>query len=252
VSTASYTTSASASPSTVAPGGSTSVTASVKSSTASTVLVDLEVYNSSGTKVFQQFWDNQSFSAGQTRTFSASWAVPTSTATGSYTIDVGIFSPGWGSLLSWNGAAGGLTVGTATAPTNTPTATPKPTNTPTPKPTNTPTTTTTQRSYTTHATISPSTVTRPGNATISGSVTSASAGSALVDVEVYNSAGSKVFQQFWDNQSFSAGQTRSYSATYAVPSNAATGGYTVTIGIFSTGWGTVYSWNSQAGTFTVQ
>src|SRR5579859_588600 len=178
----SWTTSATAAPSSVAQGASTSLTASVKSSSATTALVDLEVYNSSGTKIWQTWWDNQSFSAGQTRTFSATWQVPTSTATGAYSLTVGVFSPGWTVLESWNTSAGGLSVTAAGAPTSTPTATPKPTNTPTPKPTNTPA----ARSYTTSATVSPSTVTRPGTATISSSVTSATAGSALVDVEVYN------------------------------------------------------------------
>jgi hypothetical protein len=130
-----------------------------------------------------------------------------------------------------------------------------PTNTPTARPTNTPTATPTsaaQRSFTSSAGVSPTSVTRPGNATITASVKSATATSVLIDVEVYNAAGSRVFQQFWDNQAFTAGQTRTFSATYAVPSSAATGTYTVMIGVFSPGWGTVYQWNGQAGSFSVR
>jgi hypothetical protein len=145
--------------------------------------------------------------------------------------------------------------------TNTPTA--RPTNTPTTRPTNTPTSRpstptatatsgSTQRSFTSSASTSPSTVTRPGTAAITTSVKSATATSTLIDVEVYNAAGSRVFQQVWDNQSFTAGQTRTFTASYAVPSNAGTGTYTVMVGEFSPGWGTVYAWNGGAGTFSVR
>src|SRR5206468_7133136 len=65
---ATYTSSATAAPTSVAPGQTVSITSMVTSSQASTVLVDVEVYDPASTKVFQQFWDNQAFSAGQTRT----------------------------------------------------------------------------------------------------------------------------------------------------------------------------------------
>ena len=81
------------------------MTVSVRSSTASNVLVDLEIYDSSGAKVFQQFWDNQTFSAGQTRTYSATHSVPLTARTGTYTVSIGIFGPGWSSFIAWNGQA---------------------------------------------------------------------------------------------------------------------------------------------------
>jgi hypothetical protein len=72
-----------------------------------------------------------------------------------------------------------------------------------------------------------------------------------VDIEVYDPSGAKVFQQAYDNQSFAAGQTRSYSTSWGVPTTAAAGSYSVKIGIFSTGWGTLYSWNNGAAVFSV-
>jgi hypothetical protein len=60
-----------------------------------------------------------------------------------------------------------------------------------------------------------------------------------------------VFQQFWDNQSFSSGQTRSFNVTWSVPASASTGSYTVKIGVFASGWGTLYNWNNNAAAFTV-
>jgi len=137
---------------------------------------------------------------------------------------------------------------TPTVATHTATATPKPQLTNTPTPTIVPA----QRSYTTSATSSPATVTRPGTVALTASVKSATAGSALIDMEVYNAAGTKVFQQAWDSQSFTAGQTRTFSANYAVPASAATGTYTIMVGVFSPGWGTVYAWNGAAGSFTAR
>jgi autotransporter family porin len=66
--------------------------------------------------------------------------VPTSSATGGYTIKIGLFSPGWGTLYHWNNSAGSITVSTGTASTATAVPTAKPTSTPvaTVKPTNTP------------------------------------------------------------------------------------------------------------------
>ncbi|MGZ5380066.1 MAG: Ig-like domain-containing protein, partial [Mycobacterium sp.] len=105
--------------------------------------------------------------------------------------------------------------------------------------------------YTTSATATPSTV-RVRNAVQLGIVvTSAVARSALVDVEVYGPTGVKVFQRAWDGQSFAAGQQRSYTASWSVPSNAATGRYVVRVGIFKPGWAGLYHWNSSAAQITV-
>jgi hypothetical protein len=83
-------------------------------------------------------------------------------------------------------------------------------------------------------------------------VTSATASNALVDVEVYNPAGTKVFQQFYDNQSFAAGQQRQYTNSWTVPAGAARGTYRVKIGVFSPGWGTLHDWEDNAGQFSVR
>jgi hypothetical protein len=82
-------------------------------------------------------------------------------------------------------------------------------------------------------------------------VLSATASNVLVDVEVYNAAGTKVSQRSWDNQSFAANQTRAFSTTWSVPATASPGSYTVKIGIFSSGWGTLHDWNNSAAVFSV-
>jgi hypothetical protein len=140
----SFTTSASAAPSGVSPGGTVTVTASVTSATAATVLVDVEGYSPSGGKVFQQSFDNESFTAGQTKSYPVSWAVPATAATGTYTVKVGIFAPAWGTLYSWNDNAAQFAVTAATATptsgssTSTPTSGPTATATVALSPTSTP------------------------------------------------------------------------------------------------------------------
>jgi hypothetical protein len=148
--------------------------------------------------------------------------------------------------------AGTSTSGATNTPTNTPTT--APTSTRTPTPTNTPVSTSTPAptaSYTTSAMVSPATVAPASSESITTSVQSSAAATVLVDMEVYDPTGTKVFQQYWDNQSFTAGQTRTYSSSYAVSSTAVAGTYTVKIGIFSPAWGALYTWNNGAAVFSV-
>jgi len=89
-------------------GGEATVTATVGSATALPVLVDVEIYDAKGGKVFQKAFDNQSLAAGASRDFSAQWTVPQ--AAGTYTVKVGLFSPGWGTVYAWNDSAASITV----------------------------------------------------------------------------------------------------------------------------------------------
>jgi hypothetical protein len=68
------------------------------------------VYDPTGARVFQQAWDNQSFRVGQARTFKTTWSAPLTAVAGTYTVKIGVYSPGWGTLYNWNGQAGVFTV----------------------------------------------------------------------------------------------------------------------------------------------
>ncbi len=140
--------------------------------------------------------------------------------------------------------------------TATPTKTPSPTATPgTPAPTATPAPTNTavpQEGWTSRVKPSTTSVRRGSGITLSTTVTSGTTTRALVDIEVYDPRGRRVFQSFYDNRSFVAGVPQTLAPQWRVPSNAARGTYTVMVGVFSTGWGTVYDWNASAGTFTVR
>ena len=153
-----WTTKATSSPSTVAPGSTVTVTVTVTSATTRRALVDLEVYSATG-RVYQHAWDGQSFTAGKTRTFSIAWPIPASEATGTHTVRVGIFGAGWGPLQHWNNTAGQFAV-TATTTTVPPTTTTTTTVPPTTTTTTVPPTTTTVPPTTT-TTPPPTTTTTP-------------------------------------------------------------------------------------------
>lgn len=94
----------------VAAGETTTITASVTSASATTALIDLEVYDGKGAKVFQKAFDGQALPAGQPTDFTASWTPAVSVSGGTYTAKVGIFAPGWGTLYAWNDSAASITV----------------------------------------------------------------------------------------------------------------------------------------------
>ena len=139
---------------------------------------------------------------------------------------------------------------TSTPPAATPTATAKPTNTPAPT-TATATTTTGALTFVTGAGASAGSV-APGQAiTITASVTASGATAALVNVEIYDPAWNKVHQRFFDNETFAANTRRDFAVAWTVPANAATGRYTMMVGVFKPGWNGTLSWNGQAGSVSV-
>ncbi|MGH2611141.1 MAG: hypothetical protein ACRDHF_18835, partial [Tepidiformaceae bacterium] len=126
-----------------------------------------------------------------------------------------------------------------------------------PPPTPTPTVTATPTappvgSWTASAKTSRSSVRRGQTQVVTATVTSPSTGNALVDIEIYNPQGVKVHQAYFDNQPLSAGVPRSFSTSWKVPAGSAKGTYTVKIGVFAPGWGTMYLWNDSARTFVVR
>jgi hypothetical protein len=108
-----FTSSATPAPSTFAAGGATNIAVSVTDTgTAglSNSIVELQVFNQSGTAVMTTYWTGQNFTAGQTLQFSYTWASPSSLATGTYSVDVGVFNSTWSQNYYWNGSAGSITI----------------------------------------------------------------------------------------------------------------------------------------------
>jgi hypothetical protein len=71
---------------------------------------------------------------------------------------------------------------------------------------------------------------------------------AIVDVEVYNSANTRVSQQFLSNQSIAASATQNFTTNW---SGGAAGQYRVAVGVFNSDWSQNYAWNDSAATITV-
>ncbi|GAB4453829.1 MAG: glycoside hydrolase family 44 protein [Armatimonadaceae bacterium] len=212
---------ATATPATFTQGGTTTLAVTVTCSTGSLTngIVDLEVYNASGQKVFQKYQSGQSFATGQSRAYSWTW---TPTAAGTYSVKVGVFAGSWSPNYHWNGNAATVTV-------NPPAANP---------------------TFTSSATFSPSSPRRNSAVTLTVPVRcqSGALSGGLVNVEVYNAAGQKVFQKFASGQNFATGQTIRYSWSWT-PTVAGT--YTVKVGVFSGTWAILYHWNNGAATIPV-
>jgi hypothetical protein len=126
-----FSSTASANPGGTAVGSTVTLSAQIKSLTTgptSNTLVDIEVFNQAGQKVFQQFYENQNFGSQETRNYQVGWQP---TAAGTYRMTVGVFSAGWTQNYHWNNSAAEVTVsGSATPPPNNPPPTPPPTNPP--------------------------------------------------------------------------------------------------------------------------
>src|SRR3989442_3900545 len=78
------------------------------------------------TTLFRSWFDNQTFFAGQQRTYPVAWPVPATAASGTYRVAIGVFSPGWATRYGWTNSAATFTVAVAAAPPPTPTPPPPP------------------------------------------------------------------------------------------------------------------------------
>ena len=188
------------------------------------IIVDLELYDASGRKVMQKVIGNQLFGVRHARNFS--WTIqPVDLAVGTYTLKVGVFSSDWSTLYTWANQAGTISVGSGTPPLT----------------------------FTVgNAAVTPDPVSAGQTVRLDVPVTASGAASAIVvDLELYNVAGTKVAQAVVPAQAFTAGQTRTYAWTIT-PVSLPAGTYTVRVGIFNTDWSTLYTWDGDAGTLTVR
>jgi hypothetical protein len=202
-----FTATASASPATVAGGGTTTVTVNVTNTGGALTngVVDVEFYTSSGARVpGQRFFENQSLAAGSTTAYPVSWTAPAEADT--YTVKVGVFGPGWNPNYSWIDPAGSVSV---TAPST---------------------------SFSATATTSRSSVQPGGTATLTAVVTntgSTALSGGVVDLEMYDGADTRVAVQSSTGQSIAPGASATYTWTWTAP--AATGDYRLAVSVFTTG-----------------
>jgi hypothetical protein len=208
-----------------APGGTATLSVVVESDASRTVLVDVEIYDAAGRRVHQHWWPAVLLNAGESRRLDVPWAVPSELPTGTYTAKVGVFGTGWSPLLHWNDRAGTvqLTKAQDVLPVRTGST----------------------------VSVSPATATSGQRVALEIDVVSDQDRRALVDVEIYDPAGRKVFQKWWDQQDLSANVTRSFTTEWDVPSTASTGTYRVAVGIFGSGWSHLIVWDHRAADIVV-
>lgn len=186
------------------------------------VLIDLEIYNSSNQKVGQVFFDNQNFDANVARpyTIDADRGLPA----GQYSFAVGIFNPGWNGNLHWAAPVFPFTVGANNGNPGDNSA----------------------------VVLNPSGTTTDSNNALHAQFTnnSSSTHQVLIDLELYNSSNQKVGQKFFDNQNFGANSSMTFDMS--VPANLPAGNYRYAAGVFNPGWNGVLHWYDTVKTITLQ
>ncbi|HEX8923497.1 MAG TPA: hypothetical protein VF828_02085, partial [Patescibacteria group bacterium] len=133
-------------------------------------VVDVEIYDGSGNRVNQQFFEHQNISANQNYTVKANW---TPGSTGSYKIKTGIFSTNWSQLYYWDDNVASFNVAASQNVLTSAAASPSSSN----------------GSYTTSLSGSSLSVKTP-----------VSLSDGIVDAEIYDASGNRVNQQFFEHQ----------------------------------------------------
>lgn len=206
----------------VLPGATATFSVNVTNggATVSGATVSLEAYDSTGALAGSQTSPNQTL-LGSGASTSYTWAWPTPATKDAYTLHV-VVTDSAGSTLHANASASSVTVGSA--------------------------------KLTSTVDTSPSTVAPGGTVTFTNTVTNVGAAldNAIVALDIYNSAGTKVGQvptNGLTGQSINHGQVKTYTWTWTAPTT--TGTYTVKSGVWSAGWSTTYHYNNTADTFAV-
>jgi len=108
-----FTSTAKATPSTVAGGSSVAIQSTVTdtgTSGLSNANVEVQVFDASGHADSTQVFSGQTLTAGQSKQYSYTWNVPAALAAGTYTVMIGVFDSGWTTNYYWNSNAAIITV----------------------------------------------------------------------------------------------------------------------------------------------
>lgn len=193
------------------------------------VIIDLELYNhDTGQQVAQKIYENVILS--DTESDVRTLEIPKTLPAGTYVAKVGIFSPGWEHLLHWYDNAFEVDLGAAGSyeddvvligSTN----------------------------------INPNSVSAGSSSQLSVSVFSPNTTNhVLIDLELYNKAGQKVVQTYFDNIAIPKAGTGNYQDVYSLftPTNLPSGTYTFKAGLFHPGWNGLIEWYNYIGALTIE
>jgi len=192
---------------TVTLGNPSNLKVTINSGIAGSILVDVEIYKT-GNKVFQQYYGDQNFNPGETKSYSLTY---TPDSAGDYVVKAGIFTNDWSQNLRWFDSLATVRVTSGEFP---------------------------KLFEVTGSFESPAT--SAGQSVAANlKITSGSNFNGLVDLEIYTASGQKVFQKFYSNQNFSSGETKSYAENFT---SGGTGKFTLKAGIFSNDWSQNFAW----------
>ncbi|MGE5701675.1 MAG: hypothetical protein ACM32O_04025, partial [Clostridia bacterium] len=215
-------TSATATPSVVTAGSPLSIQTNVTASQATSLLIDVEIFDPSLKRVDQLIKDNIQVNANEEKTVSFDWNVPATLPAGTYTISFGVFGAGWSGMHKWHAGAATFAVQAGT-----------------PVPT-----------FTSSATATPSTV-LPGEAvTVDAAVTATVGMDALVEINLLDPAGAKVASKE-ETKTFGTQQAEHVALGWTVPTDAVTGKYKVEVNVWNQDRSQSYHLNPSAGMVTV-
>jgi glucose/arabinose dehydrogenase/PKD repeat protein len=212
-------------PSAPSVGEATTVSTTVRNDgDAGVMVVNVEIFDSTGTQVYQRFFEDEVFAGGETKTLSFEWTPSTA---GTYGIAVGLFSQGWTELYGWYSDATTVSVGGGGGD-------PIPGEI---------------EPVLESVTVAPSAPSVGEATTVSTTVrNNGDAGVMVVNVEIFDSTGTQVYQRFFEDEVFAGRETKTLSFAWT-PSMAGT--YGIAVGLFSQGWTELYGWYSDATTVSV-
>ncbi|MGI5841175.1 MAG: glycoside hydrolase family 113 [Patescibacteria group bacterium] len=205
-------------------GQNVTVTVNVKpQNNISSVIVDIEIYDSSGNKVFQRYLENKDLNSAQVSTFNVDW---NPSNPGDYQLKLGIFASGWSSLYHWQDDL--LNFRVLQSDSSTPDM---PSN------------------FKAVSSFTPSTPLVNQPVEISTDITpDRNLSNVIVDIELYNSSGNKVYQKVFDNQNLTQGQVTNFKSMWA-PTQ--TGEYRLKVGVFENYWSSLIIWFDNVDNVTV-
>jgi hypothetical protein len=108
-----FTSSATAKPSTVAIGITSNISANVTETGPAGLTnanVELQIFSQSGGAVATTYWSAQNFATGQSIPYAYSWTPNGSIPAGVYNVAIGVFNSGWTYGYYWNGSVATITV----------------------------------------------------------------------------------------------------------------------------------------------
>jgi fibronectin type 3 domain-containing protein len=217
-----FTSSAAGAPNPVTQGKSTTITATVTCTANVLTNGNIQIYilDPNGNNAATQNFTGQNFTANQQHTYSMTL---TPTLAGNYTVEVGVFSATW-QQWNWNSYAATIDVNSSLT-------------------------------FSSSATAKPSAIAPGQSSSIAAKVTATGTSgltNANVELQIFDHSGHAVATNVWSGQNFAAGQTLSYSYTWASSTSVAAGAYTVDLGVFDSAWSHNYYWNGDAAVITVE